>query len=138
MLKQVEPEDLVKFGLIPELIGRLPVVSALSALDKEALIRVMKEPKNSLIKQYEALFGLDNVKLEITDDALEIIAEKAIKRKSGARALRSIFEECLMDAMFKVPDDNKIVKVVLDKNDSENIDCKFEYGEAHKVYNDIM
>ncbi|MBR2028935.1 MAG: ATP-dependent Clp protease ATP-binding subunit ClpX [Oscillospiraceae bacterium] len=136
LLKQVEPEDLVKFGLIPELIGRLPVVSALSALDKEALIRVMKEPKNSLIKQYEALFGLDNVELEITEDALELIAEKAIKRKSGARALRSIFEECLMDAMFKVPDDNTIVKVVLDKEGVETNSCKFEYGQAHKLYND--
>ena len=136
LLKQVEPEDLVKFGLIPELIGRLPVVSALSALDKDALIRVMKEPKNSLIKQYEALFGLDNVELEITEEALEVIAEKAIKRKSGARALRSIFEECLMDAMFKVPDDNTIVKVVLDKEGVETNSCKFEFGQAHKVYND--
>ena len=136
LLKQVEPEDLVKFGLIPELIGRLPVVSALSALDKDALIRVMKEPKNSLIKQYEALFGLDNVELEITEDALEIIAEKAIKRKSGARALRSIFEECLMDAMFKVPDNNTIVKVVLDKEGVETGKCTYIYGEAHKVYNE--
>ena len=103
VLKKVEPDDLVKFGLIPEIIGRLPVISVLSALDKDALVRVLKEPKNSLIKQYQALFGLDNVELEITDDALDMIAEKAIKRKSGARALRSIFEECLMDAMFKVP-----------------------------------
>ena len=136
LLKQVEPEDLVKFGLIPELIGRLPVVSALSALDKDALIRVMKEPKNSLIKQYEALFGLDNVTLEITDDAMEIIAEKAIKRKSGARALRSIFEECLMDAMFKVPDDNTIVKVVLDGESVQMGQCKYVHGQAHKVYNE--
>ncbi|MBR5306468.1 MAG: ATP-dependent Clp protease ATP-binding subunit ClpX [Oscillospiraceae bacterium] len=136
LLKQVEPEDLVKFGLIPELIGRLPVVSALSALDKDALIRVMKEPKNSLIKQYEALFGLDNVELEITDDALELIAEKAIKRKSGARALRSIFEESLMDAMFKVPDDKTVVKVILDRDGVETGICKYEHGEAHKTYSE--
>ena len=136
LLKQVEPEDLVKFGLIPELIGRLPVVSALSALDKDALIRVMKEPKNSLIKQYEALFGLDNVELEITDDALELIAEKAIKRKSGARALRSIFEESLMDAMFKVPGDKTVVKVILDRDGVETGICKYEHGEAHKTYSE--
>ena len=138
LLKQVEPEDLVKFGLIPELIGRLPVVSALSALDKDALIRVMKEPKNSLIKQYQALFGLDNVELEISDDAYEVIAEKAIKRKSGARALRSIFEEILMDAMFKVPDDNTIVKVILDKEAAETCVCKYEHGEATKRYSDTI
>ncbi len=136
LLKQVEPEDLVKFGLIPELIGRLPVVSALSALDKDALIRVMKEPKNSLIKQYEALFGLDNVELEITDEALEMIAEKAIKRKSGARALRSIFEECLMDAMFKVPDDNTIEKVILDRNAVETGICQYIHGSARRRYSD--
>ena len=96
----------------------------------------MKEPKNSLIKQYEALFGLDNVELEITEDALELIAEKAIKRKSGARALRSIFEESLMDAMFKVPDDKTVVKVILDKDGVETGICKYEHGEAHKTYSE--
>lgn len=136
VLKQVEPDDLVKFGLIPEIIGRLPVVSVLSALDKDALIRVLKEPKNSLIKQYQALFGLDNVELEITDDALEMIAEKAIERKSGARALRSIFENCLMDAMFKVPDDNTIEKVILDKNAVETGVCQYVYGQARQRYSD--
>ena len=136
VLKQVEPDDLVKFGLIPEIIGRLPVVSVLSALDKDALIRVLKEPKNSLIKQYQALFGLDNVELEITDDALEMIAEKAIERKSGARALRSIFENCLMDAMFKVPDDNIIEKVILDKNAVETGVCQYVHGQARQRYSD--
>jgi len=136
LLRRVEPDDLIKFGLIPELIGRLPVVSVLSALDKDALIRVLKEPKNSLIKQYQALFTLDNVELEITDDALDVIAEKAIKRKSGARALRSIFEECLMDAMFKVPEDNTIVKVILDKESVETGVCRYEHGEPHKFYNE--
>ncbi len=134
VLKKVEPDDLVKFGLIPEIIGRLPVISVLSALDKDALIRVLKEPKNSLIKQYQALFGLDEVELEITDDALEMIADKAIKRKSGARALRSIFEECLMDAMFKVPDDETIVKVILDGNAVKTGICQYEYGAPSKRY----
>lgn len=136
LLKRVEPDDLVRFGLIPELIGRLPVVSVLSALDKDALIRVLKEPKNSLIKQYQALFGLDNVELEITDDALDVIAEKAIKRKSGARALRSIFEEALMDAMFKVPDDTTVEKVILDAQAVETGICKYEHGENHKAYSE--
>ncbi len=136
ILKRVEPDDLVHFGIIPELIGRLPVVSVLSALDKDALIRILKEPKNSLIKQYQALFGLDNVELEITDDALEYIAEKAIKRKSGARALRSIFEECLKEAMFKVPDDSTIVKVILNREAAETGICQYEYGQSHKLYSE--
>ncbi|MEG3029498.1 MAG: ATP-dependent Clp protease ATP-binding subunit ClpX, partial [Oscillospiraceae bacterium] len=137
MLKLVEPEDLVKFGLIPELIGRLPIVSVLSALDKESLIRVLKEPKNSLIKQYQAIFGLDTVELVITDMALEKIAEKAIKMKSGARALRSIFEDCLMDAMFTVPSDNTIVKVIIDEETVETGKTQYEYGEEQKRYREI-
>ena len=136
VLKKVEPDDLVHFGIIPELIGRLPVVSVLSALDKDALIRVLKEPKNSLIKQYQALFSLDNVELEITDDALELIAEKAIERKSGARALRSIFENTLMDTMFSVPEDNTIVKVIVDREAVETGKCKYEHGDAHKRYSE--
>ena len=92
--------------------------------------------ENSLIKQYQALFGLDNVELEITDDALEMIAEKAIERKSGARALRSIFENCLMDAMFKVPDDNTIEKVILDKNAVETGVCQYVHGQARQRYSD--
>lgn len=136
-LRLVEPEDLVKFGLIPELIGRLPIVSVLSALDKDALIRVLKEPKNSLIKQYKAIFGLDNVELEITDSALEKIAEKAIKKKSGARALRSIFEECLMEAMFTIPSDNTIVKVIVDEEALETGKAKYEYGEEQKRYKEL-
>ncbi len=136
LLKQVEPEDLVKFGLIPELIGRLPVVSVLSALDKEALIKVLKEPKNSLIKQYQAIMGLDNVELEITDEALDKIAEKAIERKSGARALRSIFEECLMDAMFEVPSDNTITKVTITADTVETGKVSYEHGEAQLRYKD--
>ena len=138
LLKKVEPDDLVHFGLIPELIGRLPVVSVLSALDKDALIRILKEPKNSIIKQYQALFGLDNVQLEITDEALELIAEKAIKRKSGARALRSIFEECLMDAMFKVPDDNTISKVILDADTVRTGVAGYEHGTSHKMYSENL
>ncbi|MEG0020270.1 MAG: ATP-dependent Clp protease ATP-binding subunit ClpX, partial [Oscillospiraceae bacterium] len=135
--KLVEPEDLVKYGLIPELIGRLPIVSVLSSLDKEALIRVLKEPKNSLIKQYQAIFGLDTVELVITDEALGKIAEKAIKMKSGARALRSIFEDCLMDAMFTVPSDNTIVKVIIDEETVETGKTKYEYGEEQKRYKEL-
>ena len=136
ILKKIEPDDLVRFGLIPELIGRLPIVSALSDLDKDALIRIMKEPKNSLIKQYTALFGLDNVELELTDEALDLIADKAIKRKSGARALRSIFEETLMDRMFTVPDDNTITKVIVDEEAVRTGKAKYEHGNAHKMYQD--
>jgi len=136
LLKQVEPEDLVRFGLIPELIGRLPVVSVLSALDKEALIKVLKEPKNSLIKQYQALFGLDNVELEITDEAMDKIAEKAIERKSGARALRSIFEECLMDAMYTVPSDNTITKVIINGESVSTGKTEYEHGAVQKRYKD--
>ncbi|MEG1050131.1 MAG: ATP-dependent Clp protease ATP-binding subunit ClpX, partial [Oscillospiraceae bacterium] len=137
VLKLVEPEDLVKYGLIPELIGRLPIVSVLSSLDKDALIRVLKEPKNSLIKQYQAIFGLDTVELVITDEALGKIAEKAIKMKSGARALRSIFEDCLMDAMFTVPSDNTIVKVIIDEETVETGKTKYEYGEEQKRYKEL-
>ncbi len=136
LLKQVEPSDLVRFGLIPELIGRLPVVSVLSALDKEALIKVLKEPKNSLIQQYQAIMGLDIVELEITDEALDKIAEKAIERKSGARALRSIFEDCLIDAMFEVPSDNTITKVIITAETVTNGKVIYEHGEAQKRYKD--
>lgn len=100
----VEPEDLVKYGLIPELIGRLPVIATLKELDKEDLIRVLVEPKDSLIKQYQALFKLDDVELEFEKEALEAIANKAIERKTGARGLRAILEEAMVDIMFNLPE----------------------------------
>ena len=115
----VEPEDLVKYGLIPEIVGRLPVIATLKELDKEDLIRVLVEPKDALIKQYKALFAIDGVELEFEKDALEAIAEKAIKRGTGARGLRAILEEIMVDIMFNLPD-YKGYKVVITKDVVEN------------------
>ena len=103
LFKQVEPEDLVRFGLIPELIGRLPVVTPLQELDEEALIKILTEPKNAIIRQYQALFQMENVELEFTKEALVAIAKKAIARKTGARGLRSIVENLLLDTMYDLP-----------------------------------
>ncbi len=110
---KLSPEDLLNYGLIPEFIGRVPVNVTLSKLDEEALVRVLKEPKNALVKQYEAMFKLDSVELEFEDEALIAAAKKAIKRKTGARGLRSIFEDIMMDVMFDIPSDDKIEKVVI-------------------------
>ncbi len=110
-MSQVIPHDLVKFGLIPELVGRLPVITALDGLDKDALVRVLTEPKNSLVNQYKKLFQLDKVDLVFTQDALEAIAEKTLERKTGARGLRSLMEETLTDLMYNVPSDYTIEKV---------------------------
>lgn len=104
MLKKLEIEDLIKFGLIPEFIGRLPVVATLDDLDKEALIKILTEPKNAIVKQYNKMFEFDNVELVIDDDALSVIADKALERKTGARGLRSIIENLLLDSMFKIKD----------------------------------
>ena len=108
LLKQVLPEDFVKFGLIPEFIGRVPVNVSLNPLDKEALVRILTEPKSALVKQYQKLFEMDGVELKFTEDALEAIAEKAIARNTGARGLRSIMEETMMDLMFTIPSDDTI------------------------------
>ena len=101
------PHDLVKFGMIPEFVGRVPVVVSLDALDKEALVRILKEPKNSLVKQYEKLFELDGVKLEFDESAINAIAEKSMTRKTGARGLRAIMENTMMDLMYEIPSDEK-------------------------------
>ena len=111
----LEPEDLVKFGLIPEFVGRLPVISNLHELDENALVRILKEPKNALVNQYKHLFDIDNVELNFRDEALVEIAKKAIKRKTGARGLRSIMEELLMETMFELPNNN-LEKVIIDEN----------------------
>ena len=111
----LEPEDLVKFGLIPEFVGRLPVISNLHELDENALVRILKEPKNALVNQYKHLFDIDNVELNFRDEALVEIAKKAIKRKTGARGLRSIMEELLMETMFDLPNSN-LEKVIIDEN----------------------
>ena len=115
-MKEVTPHDLVKFGLIPELVGRLPVITALSDLDKDALVRILMEPKNSLVSQYKKLFELDKVELAFTPDALDAIAEKTIERKTGARGLRSILEGTLTKLMFEVPSDYTIEKVTITKD----------------------
>lgn len=119
-MKEVTPYDLVKFGLIPELVGRLPVITALSDLDKAALVRILTEPKNCLVSQYKKLFDLDKVDLEFTPEALDAIAEKTIARKTGARGLRSIMEDTLKNLMFEVPSDYTIEKITVTKDSVEN------------------
>lgn len=116
MLAETEPEDLVKFGLIPEFVGRLPVVATLRELDEDALVQILTEPKNSLVKQYGKLFALEDVDLEFRDEALRAVAQKAMERKTGARGLRSIMEQILLDVMYDVPGQERIAKVVVDEN----------------------
>ena len=115
-LAQAEPDDLVKYGLIPELIGRLPVVACLSELDEEALVQILIAPKNAIIKQYQKLFSMEGVELEVRPMALQAIAKKAIKRKTGARGLRSIMENVLLDIMYELPGMTGVTKVVIDEN----------------------
>ena len=116
LIGQVRPEDLIKFGLIPEFVGRLPVITTLEQLDEEALVTILTEPKNSLAKQFSKLFEMENVELDIREDALLEIAKKAIERKTGARGLRSILESILMETMYKVPSEESLNKVVLDSS----------------------
>ncbi|MEC8280838.1 MAG: ATP-dependent Clp protease ATP-binding subunit ClpX [Pseudomonadota bacterium] len=113
ILRDVEPEDLLKFGLIPEFVGRLPVVATLEDLDEEALVEILTKPKNALVKQYQRLFEMENVQLEFRDDALSAIARKAIERKTGARGLRSIMENILLDPMYDLPSSEDIEEVVI-------------------------
>jgi len=115
LVDQLAPEDLVKYGLIPEFVGRLPVISTLHELDEESLVRILQEPKNALVDQYKYLFDLDSVNLDFKESALKEVARQAIKRKTGARGLRSIMEEILMDAMFELPNE-ELEKVVVDEN----------------------
>lgn len=115
VLSSILPEDLLKFGLIPEFVGRVPVVATLDALDEEALIRILQEPKNSLVKQYQKLFTMDNVSLEFQDDCLKEIASEAIKRKTGARGLRAIMEKLMQDTMFDIPSRDDISKCIITK-----------------------
>ena len=115
IVETLEPEDLVKFGLIPEFVGRLPVISTLHELDEEALVRILQEPKNALVNQYKYLFEIDEVELDFRTEALVEIAKRALKRKTGARGLRSIMEELLMDTMFELPNVD-LEKVIVDEN----------------------
>lgn len=131
VLKQVMPEDFIKFGLIPEFIGRVPIVVTLDGLDEKALIRILREPKNSLTKQYHKLFELDGVELDFQDEALELVAKKSLERKTGARGLRSIMETSLMDLMYKAPSDNTIRKAIITKEAVEGTgEPEIIYGEA--------
>jgi ATP-dependent Clp protease ATP-binding subunit ClpX len=115
ILKEVEPEDLLKFGLIPEFVGRLPVVATLEDLDEGALIEILTQPKNALVKQYERLFEMEDVRLDFTEDALKAIAIKAILRKTGARGLRSIMESILLDPMFDLPGLENVEEIVINR-----------------------
>ncbi|MCW9032680.1 MAG: ATP-dependent Clp protease ATP-binding subunit ClpX [Rhodospirillales bacterium] len=119
LLKEIEPEDLLKFGLIPEFVGRLPVIATLEELDEEALIKILTEPKNALVKQYERLFDMEDVQLQFSDDALGSIATKAVDRKTGARGLRSIMESILLDTMFELPGLDGVEEVVVNQEVAE-------------------
>lgn len=116
VLKTVEPEDLIQYGLIPEFVGRLPVVATLNELDEDALVQILTEPRNSLTKQYQKLFEMEGAEIEFRDDALHAIAHKAMERKTGARGLRSIIENVLLDTMFDLPSTENVSKVVIDEN----------------------
>lgn len=133
-IKNIQPEDLLKYGLIPEFIGRLPVISTLEDLDEAALVKILTEPKNALVKQYNALFEMEHVKLTITDDALVAIAKKAIERKSGARGLRAIMEERLLELMYEIPDKKDVSEIIVD---ADVIDGKKQpvlvYGEKKEA-----
>ena len=115
IIKEVQPEDLLKFGLIPEFVGRLPIIATLGDLNEEALVRVLTEPKNALVKQYVAMFEMEGVKLTFTDDALTAIAKKAIERKTGARGLRAIMEDNLLELMYDIPDKKDVTEIVIDE-----------------------
>ena len=136
LLKQVLPQDLVKFGLIPELVGRVPVTVALEMLDKDALIKILTEPKNAIVRQYQKLLELDGVDLKFDRDALEVIAETSLKRKTGARGLRAIMENIMMDIMYKAPSDEtlKVCRITEDvaKGNGEPV-CEHEALESESA-----
>lgn len=115
-IDEIQPQDLTKFGLIPEFVGRMPIVVGLQPLDETALVRIMTEPKNAIVKQYKKLVGIDDVELVVTDDAVLEVAKKAIALKTGARGLRTIFETLMLDSMYDIPSDNDVEKVIIDKD----------------------
>jgi len=129
LYEQLVPQDLIKYGLIPELVGRMPVITTLQPLDVDALVKILSEPKNAVLKQYTQLFSLDDVKLELTPDALEAVAEETLKRNTGARGLRSVMEDLLTDLMFEVPSDHTIEKVVVTR------DCVLKKAKPEIVKN---
>jgi ATP-dependent Clp protease ATP-binding subunit ClpX len=133
MFREVEPEDLIKFGLIPELVGRLPVVATLAELSEDALVQILTEPKNALVKQYAKLLGMEGVELEVRPNALKAIARKALNRKTGARGLRSILEQSLIDTMFELPNISNVDKVVVEESTiDDNKPPLLVYREAAK------
>ena len=115
-MKMLEPEDLIKYGLIPEFIGRMPIIATLDDLDEKSLVKILMEPKNSLIKQYKRLFEFEDVELEFKEEAILEIAKKAITKKTGARGLRSILENILLKTMFELPDMENVIKVTVDSS----------------------
>jgi len=123
ILRKVLPQDLIRFGLIPEFVGRVPIVVALNNLDKEALIKILTEPKNAIVKQYKKLFELDEVELEFTEGAVEVIARKSFERKTGARGLRSIMESVMMDVMYTIPSDDTIAKCIITRESVEGTEA---------------
>ncbi len=136
LLKKIETEDLLKFGLIPEFVGRLPVVATLEDLDKTALIEILTKPKNALIKQYQKLFGFENVKLQFTDDALDAVASKALEKNTGARGLRTILENILLDTMFNLPGIEGVDEIVVNGDVvGKNTDPLYIYNKSNRVYN---
>jgi ATP-dependent Clp protease ATP-binding subunit ClpX len=134
VFREIEPDDLIKFGIIPELVGRLPVIATLGELTEDALVQILTEPKNALVKQYQRLFAMDGVELEVRPSALTAIAQKALKRKIGARGLRSIVEQSLMDTMFDLPSMDGVTKVVIDEHTiEENTKPLLVYREQAKA-----
>ena len=132
-LNHVTPEDLLEFGFIPEMVGRLPVAVALEPLDKDALVQVLTEPKNAIVKQYQQLFSMDGVELEFTSDALEAAAEKALEHQTGARCLRYVIEETLVDVMYELPSVPEVLRCVVDRDAIEGVNpptLLTESGEA--------
>ena len=129
ILREVQPHDILKFGIIPELVGRLPVITALNALTREDLVKILTQPKNALVKQYQKLFDMDDVRLSFDEDAVSAIAEKAFERKTGARGLRSIMEGVMMDTMYRIPSDDTIEQCVITK---DAVDGKSEPVVLHK------
>ena len=134
IMKNLEPEDLIKYGLIPEFIGRMPIIATLNDLDEKSLIKILKEPKNSLVKQYKRLFEFENVELEFQEEAIQEIAKKAIAKKTGARGLRSILENILLKTMFDLPDLENVIKVTIDKSAAKNgSDPILTYGKKQST-----
>ena len=131
LLSQVQPHDLLKFGIIPELVGRLPVITSMESLKKEDLVRILKEPKNALVKQYQKLLELDNVDLEICEDALDAIAQKALDRQIGARGLRAVMEKVMTDIMFRIPSDLSIRKVIITAQTIDGASAEIIRDEAN-------